>query len=500
MKIKKIYLVGFTFLFVCSSLLILNNNTLNNNLNHQNYENIKLSTDTDNLMIEEWNRTWGGNLSCDNGLVAVDSSNNVYLAGATFIPNVKSLDICLIKYDSSGMLQWNITLGSSDVELVHAIAIDSTDNIFVAGTIIYEDYEVGSDMFIVKFNSNGIYQLDTIWGGQGNDFCTDMVIDSNDNIFLSGYSSSFCEEYDDYCLVKFDNLCNLQWFLTWRDEGNGGECYAMTIDSTNNIYLSGWQNINIGIVHCLIKFNNQGVKQWYRYWKMEGYEDFTFQLAVDKSDNIYYSGVLWNYEKETINIYLIKFNNAGLHQWNTSWGGDINVACTSMALDSKGNIFLSGGILEEGVPKVLLVEFDNSGLYKWNVTWGGVDEYNTRDMVLDSKDNIYISGNVEDINRNLFLVKYAPFLEEVFKGFGLLQIENQLFFGEALLFLSLNNIEITIADQTALWDITYKFILGNLEVYYGKDGYNNIQLFIYRGEYKSNAYAEGDNVCFYGGN
>jgi len=57
----------------------------------------------------------------------------------------------LVKYDSSGVLQWNITWGGTYLVESWAIAIDSLDNVYLAGYI--ENFGAGDfDMVMVKFN------------------------------------------------------------------------------------------------------------------------------------------------------------------------------------------------------------------------------------------------------------------------------------------------------------------------------------------------------------
>lgn len=56
----------------------------------------------------DWYKTFGINATDGGYNVAVDSSNNVYVVG--YLDNgTGNQDICLIKYDSSGVQQWNRT-------------------------------------------------------------------------------------------------------------------------------------------------------------------------------------------------------------------------------------------------------------------------------------------------------------------------------------------------------------------------------------------------------
>ena len=87
----------------------------------------------DNSVTYEWNITWGLREFIDWGYgMVLDSSDNIYIVGAT--ENLEdTYDMCLVKFDSSGVLQWNRTWGGSIIERGSGIALDSSDNIYITG-------------------------------------------------------------------------------------------------------------------------------------------------------------------------------------------------------------------------------------------------------------------------------------------------------------------------------------------------------------------------------
>ena len=70
--------------------------------------------------------------------MAVDSSDNVYIGGYTSgnltrAPSAGSYDIWLAKYDTSGTQQWIVQFGTSTSDYLNAMAVDSSDNVYIAG-------------------------------------------------------------------------------------------------------------------------------------------------------------------------------------------------------------------------------------------------------------------------------------------------------------------------------------------------------------------------------
>ncbi len=122
-----------------------------------------------------WDHNWSNYYgSSPTGGIVVDSSDNVYFAGKG-----------LVKYNKLGVEQWNKTWGGSDYESGHEIALDSSDNIYLVG--ITESFGAGDfDIALVKYNSDGVMQYNMTWGESDYDSGEAIVLDSSDNIFLLG--------------------------------------------------------------------------------------------------------------------------------------------------------------------------------------------------------------------------------------------------------------------------------------------------------------------------
>ena len=97
----------------------------------------------------------------------MDLTGNVYMSGYTYggldgNTNSGNDDIFLVKYNSSGTKQWTSQLGTSSIDYVSGMSIDSSGNVFISGyTEGGLDGNTNSgnkDIFLVKYNSDGVLQ------------------------------------------------------------------------------------------------------------------------------------------------------------------------------------------------------------------------------------------------------------------------------------------------------------------------------------------------------
>ncbi|TKJ18441.1 MAG: hypothetical protein CEE43_17995 [Promethearchaeota archaeon Loki_b32] len=305
MKNRKLYLMVFIF-FLYFSFVSQGTHTFSNEQDDKDNKNIVPLLSASNSVAYEWNRTWGG-IDTDGGSgIAVDSSDNVYLAGYTYSFGVGSYDMVLVKYDSSGVQQWNRTWGRSDWDIGSGVAVDSSDNVYLAGST-YSFGAGNEDMVLVKYDSSGMQQWNRTWGGSDYDGGSGVAVDSSDNVYLAGTTESFGAGSYDMVLVKYDSSGVQQWNHTWGgsdwDYGSG-----VAVDSSDNVYLAGTtESFGAGDFDMvLVKYDSSGVQQWNRTWG--GIDaDGGYGVAVDSSDNVYLAGYTESFGAGHSDMVLVKY-------------------------------------------------------------------------------------------------------------------------------------------------------------------------------------------------
>lgn len=98
--------------------------------------------------------------------------------------------------DANGNLQWNIFLGATDIDYAQSITVDGRSNIYVAGlsSSVWgrptQPYSGEADCFAVKLNSTGSLQWNSFLGSSDYDGCKAIALDRRNNMYLVGSSGA----------------------------------------------------------------------------------------------------------------------------------------------------------------------------------------------------------------------------------------------------------------------------------------------------------------------
>ena len=366
----------------------------------------------DGTPTQLWNLTWGGiNSDIPRDLV-LDTSNNMYIGGYTESFGSGSSDLVSIKYDSSGIQQWNKTWGGTDYEECRGIKIDSSNNTYITG-LVNSFNIITTNVLILKRNSTGDEEWYNTWDGESRDECSKIAFDSLGNYYLTGFTEVFGKGERDAILLKYDASGLQQWNLTWG--GNEAEeAYSIAIDSYDDIYITGLTKSFGPGDSCafLLKYNDTGDLQWNHTWG-GNYVESGSGIAFDSSGDVYMGGSTSSFGPDVpdANWFLTKFNRMGTQMWNYSWGTNEGEWGGHIAVDSSDYIYYTGSTWGHGGPSanVGLVKFDGAGVIQWARYWGIGGYDSPRDIVIDSSDKIYIiagSDNRGFGGRDVALMKY----------------------------------------------------------------------------------------------
>lgn len=286
--------------------------------------------------------------------------------------------------------EWEAYWGGGGWDYGHGVAVDSENNTYITGSTTSFG-AAGADALLIKYNSIGNKVWNVTWGGSDSDEAFDIAIDSNDYIYVCGRTFSYGDTtYGDMFLAKFNNAGDQEWNRTWGGSGTDSidKALGIYINSTDGIYVTGYADPlgNDDIV--LLIYNTNGDKLRETLWNGDWVRGNG--IYGDSNGDIYVVGKIGF----TYNITLIKFNSNGVEIWNKTWGGDDSDEGFAVYVDDYENIYITGGTrsYSAGIFDVVVVKYDKYGNQLWNNTWGGGDNDKGFGIVVDSNNNSFITG------------------------------------------------------------------------------------------------------------
>jgi len=308
-----------------------------------------------------WTRQIGTDRNDWARAITTDSNGSVFTAGETggvFEGTRSGQSLFLIKHDSDGNQKWVRQMGSSSAEYVTGIVSDDGGNVYVAGytygSLDGQSTEMGTDLFIVKFDNDG----NMIWvrqlGTSSDVKPTGISIDHDGNIYLAGSTEGSLGSHlnageSDIFLVKYDSAGNQKWiqqFGTSKRDSAGG----ITVDSNGDISVTGsaggtfdsnssGQNGNFFIA----KYNGDGAFKWLK----QGYGNGGSDITADSNDNLIVFGSTNrnlddNSWLEETSMMLVKFDGDGDRESETYFGSSEFDYATALSLDGANNFYVAG--------------------------------------------------------------------------------------------------------------------------------------------------------------
>tara|TARA_S200002703_G_scaffold91130_1_gene78588 strand:- start:53 stop:1261 length:1209 start_codon:yes stop_codon:yes gene_type:complete len=293
---------------------------------------------------------------------------------------------------------WIATIGGTNIDEGKGIAVDSSDNLYIAGLTLSEG--AGSDnILIVKYDFTGTIQWQRTLGGTSEeDGVSGIAADSSNNVYIvSQTESEGAGEYD-IIIAKYNSLGDIQWQRTlggtYNDQGKG-----IAVDSSNNVYITGRISATAGSADILIaKYNSSGTIQWQRTLSGTN-QDFGEGIAVDSSNNVYIVSFTKSEGAGNFDILIAKYNSSGTIQWQRTLSATIGFggSAQGISVDSSDNLYIAGRTSSEGAggSDILIAKYNSSGTIQWQRTLGGTNSDVGRAIVVDSSDNLCIVGQTE---------------------------------------------------------------------------------------------------------
>jgi large repetitive protein len=352
---------------------------------------------------------------------------------------------------------WGTYYGEIDEDYGRSSATDGNGNVYFVGetrseaniaTVGAHQTTVGGnlDAFIVKFDSLGVRQWGTYYGGTAADMAYAVAVDATNNIYVVGQTNSTTaisagagihqavkSTGIDAFILRLDEDGNRDWCTYF---GGNSSDYGYGVDVFGaNLYIAGRTLSSTGIATAgahqttyqgnddafLSRFNTtDGSRVWATYYGGL-VVDHGYTCAVDSQGDVYLagrttslSGIASAGAHQIANGggadgFLVKFNANGSRQWGTFFGGTEIDFIRSCAVDQDDNVFVVGqtgspasiataGAFDDvynGAIDGFLAKFNGSGARQWGTYIGNTNTDDAFGVAIDANNGVYVVGETQ---------------------------------------------------------------------------------------------------------
>ncbi len=367
------------------------------------------------------------------------------------------------------ILAYSTFLGGSRDDAAFDIAVDSSGAVYVTGETLSANFPTASpvqgshagltdynDAFVTKINSSGsaiVYS--TYLGGSTNDNGWGIEVDSSGVAYIAGYtdSSNFPMQSPrqstsgggiDTVLFKLSAAGSTLLYSTYHGGSNHDLAFGLDIDTAGNMYVVGYTiSTNYPTANAfqstgggtcgngpcddgfLFKMNAAGNQLVYStYLGGSNNQDRAMDVVVDSSGTAYVVGFtsatnfpvsspLQSTQQGAGDAFISAFTSTGSIVFSTYLGGNGSDSASGVALDSSGNIYLTGSTASTNFPTLNAFQSTRAGVVDAFVTkinstgsalvystyLGGNDPQDEVEggsaIVVDADGNAYVTGNAD---------------------------------------------------------------------------------------------------------
>ncbi|MCC7158283.1 MAG: hypothetical protein IT281_01955, partial [Ignavibacteria bacterium] len=334
------------------------------------------------------------------------------------------IQILVITSYSQMNQQWvSIYDNPANVDASVGVAVDGAGNVYSTGWTYdsTHNWQISTDIITIKYNSSGVEQWNRIYSGPVDSFSADrpvgIGVDAIGNIYISGLNRSGLYRYN-YVTIKYDSFGTPLWVQRYEMSVGLTGPRAMKVDASGNVYVTGrGGTVATSSDYLTIKYNSSGTMLWVQsYNSGPAQQDDALAIAIDNIGNIYVTGTSLSNSGSGWDYLTIKYNSSGSQQWAKTYNGPVNLSrdeAYTVSPDNLGNVYVSGQSGSASNPNFTTIKYNSSGNEEWvriydgNNTSGSLD-YPSQSFA-DALGNFYVLGfSGVGVYGSYALIKYDP--------------------------------------------------------------------------------------------
>ncbi|MFN0200993.1 MAG: T9SS type A sorting domain-containing protein [Bacteroidia bacterium] len=373
----------------------------------------------------------------DEGVaIALDTQFDAYVAAKMKDANGKN-NIAVIKLkNSNGDTLWvRYFMGANNLNREPvSMHIDAQNNIYVAGITQISDEHY--DFLLLKYNTSGVLQWSKTFNGSGDadDRLSNMIV-YNNFIYLIGNSRNTTTNLHNISLIKYDNTGNVVWQKNYGIATEDEKVKDLFVDAAENVYFTGTKDNGTTLDILTVKYDNAGIPKWVKLYD-GGDEDEARGVVADVNGKVTIAGTSRRTTSGSLNddMMTLQYSSTGTQNWVEFFNGNQNEAdiADDLTIDNAGNVYVFGhsnnGTAANPNFDFVILRYAPDSTLQWSDNIMVTDSLDKGVQVYVKNDLLFLMGDVwaNEAQTDLFIMKY--------QFTGVLDIETAANFGNAQAF------------------------------------------------------------------
>ena len=355
---------------------------------------------------------FGGSGADNATAVGVDSNGSILIGGSTDSANFPlknalqqviggKTDAFLLKLASNGGIVYSTFIGGFEDDQAFSLAVDGNNNTVLCGVTrstnfwasggIRAAFQGGTtDGWVFKMNPDGVRLWSTYLGGIGNDSTNGVAIDPQNNVYLTGATTSLnfpvtpgafqgallVPGTPDAYVTKLLGDTGGLVYSTYLGGSAYDEGLEIAVNAQGNAYIVGdTDSTNFPTLNTLqgppgnrdvfvTKMNTTGTGLVFSTYLAGSGVDNAADIAVDANGDAFILGTTTSTNfpvaspmQATLSggsdLFVVKINSAGTARvWGTYLGGLSDEVAAGLAVDAQSNVYITGSTVSADFPRI----------------------------------------------------------------------------------------------------------------------------------------------------
>lgn len=333
---------------------------------------------------------------------------------------------------------WSQHFGDATTQFARSVATDESGNVIIAGffrgTVNFGGSNLisvgGIDIFVAKFNGAGVHQWSQRFGDASDQRAFSVATGLDASLFVTGYFSGTVNfggsdltsvGSSDIFVVKLTSDGIHKWSQRFGD-ASAQEAYSLATDESGQVIVTGAFDgtANFGGVNLtsagakdifVAKFDEDGVHQWSKRFG-DASDNVARSVATDPFGYVIVAGDFFG----TVDfgggaltsagfgdIFIVKFDAAGVHQWSKRFGDSFGQNAHGVATNSDSDAIITGALAgtvnfggsdltSAGGVDIFVAKFNSEGVHKWSRRYGDASNQTGHSVAADASGNAVVTG------------------------------------------------------------------------------------------------------------